>query len=180
VKRLRERYVGPVAEEYESRRMGAQWGWENMMLASELDRHEPRAVLDVPCGTGRFWPLYRHRGVHATGVDLSGDMLAQARRRGWADVARGSIFDLPFLAESFDLVVCFRLLNWMTRDECVAALHELGRVSDRLVASIGLGSGMQGRTRLQDRGVFSDAGWRVTASHAGEGHPYYRIVACER
>jgi ubiquinone/menaquinone biosynthesis C-methylase UbiE len=59
-----------------------------------LDLHEGDVVLDVACGTGLSFPLLRE-GVGATGkvigVELSPDMLAQARSRvasnGWTNVA---------------------------------------------------------------------------------------------
>lgn len=161
---LRERYVGEEARNYEARRQGRQWQSEREAVRDALDRLTPRAVLDVPCGTGRFWPLYDERGVHATGLDLSRDMLDQARARGWELVEEGDVFDTGFLDGTFDLTVCVRLLNWMTRQECVAALAELARVTaqeGRVLVSIGLGHGKRGRTLLHDATVFTRAGLEV-------------------
>lgn len=42
------------------------------------------AVLDAPCGTGRYFPIAVAAGVSVTGVDQSAGMLAQASKRGIA------------------------------------------------------------------------------------------------
>ena len=44
-----------------------------------------RSVLDLGCGTGLCGPLVRGRAGHITGVDLSAQMLAQARNGGAYD-----------------------------------------------------------------------------------------------
>jgi ubiquinone/menaquinone biosynthesis C-methylase UbiE len=173
VRALRERYTGDVARAYERRRLGTQWDTEHAVLSDVLTRHSPESVLDVPCGTGRFWPIYRDMGIPATGRDLSEDMLEQARSRGWKNVGVGDIFAL---SGQHDCAVCFRLLNWMERRDCVDALGQLREVARWAVVSIGLGAGNAGRTLLHDPGVFSESGWRVTEDVGGGGHANYRIV----
>ncbi|HKR69197.1 MAG TPA: methyltransferase domain-containing protein [Streptosporangiaceae bacterium] len=42
------------------------------------------AVLDAPCGTGRYFALITGAGMQVTGADQSAGMLAQARARGLA------------------------------------------------------------------------------------------------
>lgn len=162
MKHLRERYVGEVAGRYELERSHtAQWAMEEAALREALESIQPARLLDVPCGTGRFWPLYQALGIKAHGIDLSRDMLGVAIARGWLGVQRGDVFDLH---GTYDVSVCFRLLNWMTREECVAALFELRSVTERaVIVSIGIGEGWNGRTRLHDWGVFTDAGLRVAA-----------------
>ena len=131
MKELRERYTGAEAERYEARRRGVQWRLEHEAVAAALDDLSPESVLDIPCGTGRFWPLYQERGIQATGMDVSEDMMDQAGARGWEDVRHGDIFRVPLLNASVDVSVCVRLLNWMTASEAKAALAELARVSRR-------------------------------------------------
>ena len=43
------------------------------------------AVLDAPCGTGRYFAIVRATGRHVVGIDQSAGMLAVAERRGLAD-----------------------------------------------------------------------------------------------
>ncbi|MEK9810321.1 MAG: class I SAM-dependent methyltransferase [Candidatus Nanopelagicales bacterium] len=156
---LRERYNGAVALSYEAQRVRTgQWKEEERLLALYLDEYEPDTVLDVPCGTGRFFGLYEERGIEADGIDMSHDMLELARERGWGGVRTGDIFAIDAGDDEYDMAVCFRLLNWMTEDECVAALTELGRVADLVVVSITVGYGNNGRTVAQPPTVFRDAG----------------------
>jgi SAM-dependent methyltransferase len=41
-------------------------------------------VLDVPCGTGRYFPMIAAAGLAVAGADQSAGMLEQARARGFA------------------------------------------------------------------------------------------------
>ena len=63
-------------------------------------------VLDVPCGTGKYFGLVLAAGKHVVGVDQSAGMLEQARRKHpAADVRLGGLQELAFRAE-FDGVLC--------------------------------------------------------------------------
>lgn len=157
MKQLRERYTGTEAERYEQLRQGVQWDREDAALAEALDRLAPRTVLDVPCGTGRFWRHYAERGVRATGIDLSADMLRQAKQRGWDDVHRADVFCLPAMPRA-DLAVCFRFLNWMDRETAVEVLRVLRGLSRAQLVSVGLGKGVRGRTPQHDPVIFARAG----------------------
>src|SRR5262249_7159871 len=42
------------------------------------------AILDAPCGTGRYFSLMADAGMQVTGVDQSAGMLAQARAKNKA------------------------------------------------------------------------------------------------
>lgn len=135
VERIATKYLGTEAEGYEARRSRSpQWRREQRVFADFLASHEVTRCLDVPVGTGRFLPLYDEHGIDATGVDVSPDMLAEASKRAAdldspVDLRRGSVMDLPFGDRSFDLVVCWRLLNWLSPRETEAALAELTRLS---------------------------------------------------
>ena len=88
------------------------------------------AVLDVACGTGSN---LRHlpEGCSVVGVDLSGAMLASARREA-ASLGRDVTFAhadaqrLPFADDSFDTVVS--ALSTCTFPDPVVALREMARV----------------------------------------------------
>ena len=95
-------------------------------------------LLDVPCGYGRFTPLFAHLGIAAIGADMSRDMLHLAVE-SHAPHGRGrwlcaSILDLPFADGTFDGALCIRLLHHRYSDaerQCI--LRELARVSRRFV-----------------------------------------------
>ena len=63
------------------------------------------AVLDAPCGTGRYFSLIAGAGMRVTGVDQSSGMLAKARARNLAvSLVQRSLQDLSYSGE-FDAAV---------------------------------------------------------------------------
>lgn len=94
--------------------------------ADYLERHfrtgklPIRTVLDLACGTGSLTWLLAERGYDMTGVDLSEEMLAEAREKG-ADHAA----EMPlFLHQSMD-----RLDLYDTVDACVCCLDSVNYVT---------------------------------------------------
>jgi ubiquinone/menaquinone biosynthesis C-methylase UbiE len=84
-------------------------------------------VLEVGCGTGLLLERVRRFAPAATGMDLSGGMLARARARSLT-VCRASATALPYRARSFDLVYSFKVLPHL--EALDVALVEAGRVLD--------------------------------------------------
>jgi ubiquinone/menaquinone biosynthesis C-methylase UbiE len=86
-------------------------------------------VLDVGCGTGLFLDhlAREHRGLELTGLDLSAEMLDQARRRTRdARFVQGSVYELPFADASFD--VALNTISCHFYLEQVRAFAEIRRV----------------------------------------------------
>ena len=84
-------------------------------------------VLDVATGPGYAASAAIDRGATAVGVDVSGEMLALARRRDpRLDLRPGDAEALPFADASFDAVVANFLILHVGRPERVA--RELARV----------------------------------------------------
>jgi SAM-dependent methyltransferase len=82
-------------------------------------------ILDAGCGSGRnMIELARHGTV--TGVELSDTSVALARERGAGEVIEGSVLDMGFAADSFDLAVSLDVIEHLEDD--LAALRELRRV----------------------------------------------------
>ena len=80
-------------------------------LADKLGVTAGASVLDVPCGAGRHAIELASRGVRTTGVDLSAEMIAEARDRAAEagvdiDWREADMRDLPWEAE-FDAAYCF-------------------------------------------------------------------------
>jgi len=101
-------------------------------LAEDIARLAPEgaAVLDVGTGPGVLLAelAARRPDLRLTGVDLSADMVAAARRNVRAgDVVQvADVTDLPFPDDSFDLVVSsISLHHW---DRPAAAVPQLARV----------------------------------------------------
>jgi len=101
-------------------------------------------VLDIPLGTARFLPLYIQNQMLMTGLDISADMLDQARilRGDSLNGCRldiGDATDLPYTDNSFDLVVCFRLFDGqLSYRDVLKAIVEYRRVSRKyLILELG-------------------------------------------
>jgi SAM-dependent methyltransferase len=82
-------------------------------------------ILDAGCGSGRnMIELARHGTV--TGVELSDASIDVARARRAGEVIGGSVLDMPFDGDSFDLSVCLDVIEHLEDD--LGALRELRRV----------------------------------------------------
>lgn len=120
-------YYDDFAARYEGRRHD---GYHAMVDRLEIDFAlrfaRGGSVLEAGCGTGLILKELRRHARRAVGVDLSGGMLAQARRRG-LPVVQGSITDLPFDDGEFDAVCSFKVLAHI--EPIRQALGELARVT---------------------------------------------------
>lgn len=84
-------------------------------------------VLDVACGTGDMAVELLRRGCSVTGVDLSKEMMAIAKRKApQAEYRLADVERLPFGDASFDAVTCaFGVRNFVHLEQ---GLHEMLRV----------------------------------------------------
>jgi len=82
-------------------------------------------ILDAGCGSGRNMLELAHHGA-VTGVELSSMSVELARNRGVGEVIEGSILDMPFADDSFDLAVTLDVIEHLEDD--LGALRELRRV----------------------------------------------------
>ncbi len=105
------------------------------LLAEHLAVRPGAVLLDAPCGAGRLGPALERHGRYV-GLDVSASMLATARAQS-ADGAAflaGDAARLPFRDDSFDAVVCCRLLHHLAERAAAArVVAELVRVSRGLV-----------------------------------------------
>jgi len=116
-----------------------------LLVERILERYSARPglkpVLDVPCGTGRLRPVFERRGLRYVGADALAPLLAKARQAGRGEEAASSLLAaeverLPFRDDSFDVVVCCRLLQHLREPEEIGAvIAELTRVSHRLIVA---------------------------------------------
>jgi demethylmenaquinone methyltransferase/2-methoxy-6-polyprenyl-1,4-benzoquinol methylase len=149
-------------------------------------------VLDVATGTGLVAAELLRRGFEVTGVDLSPEMLAVARRRfgDEAELINASAEALPLASESFDHLTVTHLLRYVT--DPGATLAELARVvrPGGVVASLEFGVprglarpgwDLYVRTVLPLAGTLLRHGWREVGDFLGgsirdfwERHPLER------
>lgn len=83
-------------------------------------------ILDAGCGTGAGLRYLADYGC-VTGLDFSPLALQFSRQRGETRLVRGSVTDLPFQNDAFDLVTSFDVL-YIQGIEDERALHEFRRV----------------------------------------------------
>jgi SAM-dependent methyltransferase len=99
---------------------------EAVARATELGAGD--RVLDIGCGTGEFCELAAARGATVSGIDAADGMLAIARRSvPGADLRLGSIEQLPWDDDSFDVVTAFNSLQFAA--DFAAALAQAARVA---------------------------------------------------
>jgi SAM-dependent methyltransferase len=135
VRRASEKWQSEgVAAHYASERFRSARarGRDLHLVERLLDRHAPRSerLLDVPSGTGRLAAGLAARAGSYVGCDVSPAMLACfTATRVAADAGR-----LPFADDSFDVVVCCRLLHHLPPGGPLEGVtSELVRVSRGLV-----------------------------------------------
>ncbi|HET6946099.1 MAG TPA: class I SAM-dependent methyltransferase, partial [Gaiellaceae bacterium] len=123
-------------------RWGPLWGARPADWALSEDRQLPTyqaaleqtglqpgwRVLDIGCGAGAFLRLVAEGDCEAHGIDASEALIAFARSRlPDADLRVGEMEDLPWEADTFDLVTGFN--SFFFANDMVAALREAGRVA---------------------------------------------------
>jgi 2-polyprenyl-3-methyl-5-hydroxy-6-metoxy-1,4-benzoquinol methylase len=84
-------------------------------------------VLDIPCGTGRYFALVVDRGRRVVGADQSSGMAAQARAHGLADSVEA--IGLQELAETdaFDGVMCIDAMEHVPPEDWPRVVANLAR-----------------------------------------------------
>lgn len=105
---------------YDLTRWSFLFGRQRLIQSLPIGREERIRVLEVGCGTGRNLTQLARRYPHAeiTGIDLSADMLAIARKKitpfgGRVTTVHGAFGEVPF-KENFDLIVfsyCLTMVN---------------------------------------------------------------------
>jgi SAM-dependent methyltransferase len=79
MKQWYEELFSDYAEQYDRQEFVRGTSGEVDFIEKELEYDRSSRVLDIGCGTGRHSIELARRGYAATGVDLSGSMLARAR-----------------------------------------------------------------------------------------------------
>lgn len=91
-------------------------------------RKQPR-ILDAGCGTGANLAALEQTGFrNAEGFDLSPIALEFCRQRGLTRVREGSITDIPFPEDSFDIIISCDVVTDAGTENEMTAFEELYRV----------------------------------------------------
>ena len=144
VREFKTRYAGPGIKDYVSKREETpQWINETKIVGELLSRFPSKSVVDVPVGTGRFMQFYAKNQNKVIGLDVSPDMLEQARAEAKRHnvkaprIELADIFELDPARYSADVAVCLRFLNHLESDWVPKALKSLAAMaSEAVIASI--------------------------------------------
>jgi SAM-dependent methyltransferase len=102
---------------------------ETAFVASLLALVPGARLLDAGCGAGRHARAFARRGARVTGLDLSAELLAEARREDGVGYVLGDVRRLPFGDGAFRHVVSlFTAFGYFDEDGDRAHLTELRRV----------------------------------------------------
>ena len=142
--KLANQYVGQVATTYDARREQApKWANEQACIDRILETLPTgSSIVDIPVGTGRFLATYAKYGLRPTGLDISHNMLEEARAKAVELGLEITLHDadirkIPADDRAFDTALCVRFLNWVDIAGLEVALRELQRVArTNLIVSI--------------------------------------------
>lgn len=183
-----EKYRGEVASGYEARRKDQEkWRAEHRVVTEMLADLPPGTrVLDIPCGTGRFFQLYATNGFDVVAIDISQDMLALAHARavvGGIDLRQGSIFEIDMPSAAVDVALCIRIVNLIDEADMQRALLELQRVARKQII-FNIRVGEKGKSRYRNPQKLSaveaalQPGWRI-AENREIHEPDFRMLRLE-
>lgn len=132
------------------------WRDEQLVRHALKEAGEPGLVLDVACGSGRFWAvLAEHANRVILAADNSQDMLNHAQIHHSAGLLnrvktfQSSAFTIGLSANAVDCIFCMRLFQHVvSSDHRLILLREFHRVSrDTVIVSVQLDSGFNVRRR---------------------------------
>jgi cyclopropane fatty-acyl-phospholipid synthase-like methyltransferase len=115
---LDHRYFKPL-DRFDLRFARTMWVYDNVRRNS--------ALLDLGCGAGML-ALLRRKGVELTGIDLSDECVAAARRNGYHETVRAELHSLPFADASFDYVASLDVIGHIPAEQKDAVFAEIKRV----------------------------------------------------
>ncbi|WP_224332206.1 class I SAM-dependent methyltransferase [Haloprofundus halobius] len=110
------------------------WPEVESFVADVADERPATRALDVGCANGRHCELLASHARSVVGLDVSRQLLREARKRAAergfdVSLVHGDAARLPFRTETFDLAVYVATLHHLTsREARVASLDELARV----------------------------------------------------
>ena len=157
--------------------------WRDAQLARRALKRvgDPRVVLDLPCGAGRFWPLLADKSDRVImAADNSNDMISTARAGQPEDIVQRvetfqtSAFSINLADGAVDCIFCMRLLHHLSdSSHRIALLREFYRVSrDTIIVSLWVDGNYKAfrRRRLEKKRV----------SNGGAGKNRNRFIAKKR
>ena len=124
-----------VAEEFDQTRK------KYSSVIEELKTYikEGEKVLDLGCGTGRLYEIFRGKNIDYTGVDFSERLVQIARSKYGERFVVGDILNLPFPEKNFDSVWAIASLHHVPkkkfRKQAVNQIKKVLKPGGRIIAT---------------------------------------------
>jgi len=135
------------AEHYGFKSYMTEYRWASVWRQIDLSlNYQPSRILEVGAGSEAYKQVMAREGIPVTTVDIAEDLQP--------DVV-GSVLDLPFEENSFDLTCAFQVLEHLPYESFIPALKELRRVARKavLISLPDAAAGYPTRISLPGRGI---------------------------
>ena len=134
--KVKTKYKGPVATQYDVKRSSNPKWEKEIEIVDRILKTIPSkmSIMDLPLGTGRFLKSYEGEGHKVFGLDVSFDMLIQARSKPESKkldpvMLVGDAERIPLKKNALDYIVSIRLVNWISTQVFNEMLKEFSRVT---------------------------------------------------
>jgi len=184
----RATYFGEKARVYDAKNAATDKRKREGAALREFMADASGTVLDIPVGTGHFLPFYAALGLNVIGMDVSVEMMDQARvKMPEVDLRYGDVLQIPLSDLEVEIAVCIRLLSLIDTDEMVLAVKELGRVAVQVVIcslKVGKEKVVKNRSITHPIAIFRDAlhdaNLRIddTRLIREPDHTIYKVMKC--
>lgn len=141
--------------------------------------HGSEKILELGCGTGRTACELANRGYQVTAIDIRPEMIEKAKKRAEQmnvslSFQVGDLFSLPFLAESFDVILIESLTVFLDVEKAIDQYKKLlrtkGMLFDREMMAIDSFPPLLLQELFSFYGIYSlptSARWKELFSKAG-------------
>ena len=93
---------------------------------SSLKKYQPNTILDLGCGSGIYFNLFKQYARDIDGIDVAEQSVVLCKEKGYRVVKLADAVALPFPDESFDCVFTSEVLEHV--EDHVMMLKEINRV----------------------------------------------------
>jgi ubiquinone/menaquinone biosynthesis C-methylase UbiE len=116
-----------IAEDFSSTR---EFIWEEINFLFNDYLSSGDKVLDLGCGNGRYFPIFKEKGTECFGVDNSEKLIDIAKKKySGGKFKIGDALNIPFPDDNFDKVYSIAVLHHIPSKELrISALKEAKRV----------------------------------------------------
>lgn len=113
-------------------RLGNSWKKETLNLPKIF---KSKKVLELGVGNGKtLKSILRQKPKMVCAIDISGEAIKMAKNlyeKESVDILKSDVTKLPFEDNSFDIVVCYYVLNNLNESDCKKAILEIYRVLNK-------------------------------------------------